>query len=59
METREDIADHPAEFSFSETMIITEMLKDLAVLIVGGCTPEDFRRCSGILCDIRDKLASN
>jgi hypothetical protein len=45
----EDIVDNPEQFSISEALVLTELLKDLACVMVAGTTAEEFRRGRDIL----------
>lgn len=45
----EDIVDHPEQFSISEAAVLTELLKDLAVVMVAGMTAEEFHKGRDIL----------
>lgn len=53
----EDIADHPEQFSISETIVLTEMMKNLAAIMVMGQTPAEFRQGLAILQQIRQALS--
>lgn len=52
----EDMADHPESFTASEAIVIPEMLKNLAAIMVIGQTPQEFRKGLDILRQIRHLL---
>ena len=45
----EDILDHPEQFPISEAIVLTESLKDLAAVMVGAMTAEEFQKGRDIL----------